>query len=84
MSKNFNDRILKDVNAIYSYILSQEEIKNLTKSIIKLIKIKKNNKKIFINEKNFILFIFSDNIKSNKTKSLKVLTNFLKTYIKKL
>ena len=80
--KNY-EKIFNDVNAIYSYILNESEIKKLSDNILKLIKNKISKKKYNINEKDILLISYADTIKSENDKSFKILKDFLDTYIKK-
>ena len=80
--KNY-EKIFNDVNAIYSYILNESEIKKLSNKILKLIEKKKRKKKYNINEKDILLISYADTIRSQNNKSFRVLKDFLDTYIKK-
>ncbi len=80
--KNY-EKIFNDVNAIYSYILNESEIKKLSNKILKLIEKKKRKKKYNINEKDILLISYADTIRLKNKKSFLVLKDFLDTYIKK-
>ena len=80
--KNY-EKIFNDVNAIYSYILNESEIKKLSDNILKLIKNKISKKKYNINEKDILLISYADTIRSQNNKSFRILKDFLDTYIKK-
>ena len=75
-----HDKILKDVNAIYSYILSSDEIKKLAKDIVRITNFKKKIKKSKINEKDIMLITYADSIKSYNKKSLTTLNIFFKKF----
>ena len=57
-------KIFNDVDAIYSYILSSDELKKLSNDIIKLLKVKHHKSKADINEKDVLLITYADTINS--------------------
>ncbi|MEC8100580.1 MAG: alpha-amylase family glycosyl hydrolase [Pseudomonadota bacterium] len=75
-------KIINDVNAIYSYILTSSEIKKLSNHIIKLIKFTSSTKATKIKEKDILLITYADTLTEKRKKSLKVLNNFMNTYLK--
>ena len=86
MNKGANKKskkIFDDVDAIYSYILTADEIKKLSNDIVNLLKVKKQQSTININEKDILLITYADTIKSKDKKPLIALYDFLKTFIKK-
>ena len=85
MNKNDNSKykkITNDVNAIYSYILSSSEIKKLSNDIIKLVKVKSNQKVRKIKETDILLITYADTFKEKKKKSFTVLNSFLEKFLK--
>ncbi len=83
MSKNIEKKVFKEVNDIYSYILTPIQIKKLTNQIFNTIKNEKYNKPKRINQKDILLITYADTIKSKNKKSLVVLEDFLNKFIKK-
>ena len=76
------EKIYKDVNAIYSYILTSSEIERLSKNIIKLIKFSKPKKSIKIKETDILLITYADTLTEKKRKSFSVLDDFLRKFLK--
>ena len=80
MNKGANKKskkIFDDVDAIYSYILTADEIKKISNDIVNLLKVKKQQSTININEKDILLITYADTIKSKKNKPLTILNEFL-------
>ena len=84
MSKIKYQKIINDVNAIYSYILTENEIRKLSDNIFKLVNKNRSKKKKNINEKDILLITYADTLKCKNKKSLNVLSDFLDIYIKKI
>ena len=85
MTKDGNKKFKKiynDVNAIYSYILTSSEIERLSDNIIKLIKLSVPKKNIKIKETDILLITYADTLTEKKRKSLSVLDDFLRKFLK--
>ncbi len=82
MSKKLERKVFQNLNDIYTYILSPDEIKKLTKKILTLCNVKKVQRSHKISEKDILLITYADSIKRNKIKSLLVLEKFLRNFIK--
>ena len=81
-NKVFHNIIFEHLNNIYSYILTPEEINDLTFEVIKLCSNRKVKKKKFITQEDIILVTYADTIIENNKSSFFVLNKFLKNYIK--
>ena len=62
------EKIYKDVNAIYSYILTSSEIEKLSSKIIKLIKVSGSKRTIQIKETDILLITYADTLTEKKKK----------------
>ena len=85
MIKNANkkyEKIYNDVNAIYSYILTSSEIEKLSDNIVKLIKFSTQKKNLKIKETDVLLITYADTLTEKKRKSLSVLDDFLRKFLK--
>ena len=76
------EKIYKDVNAIYSYILTSSEIEKLSSKIIKLIKVSGSKRTIQIKETDILLITYADTLTEKKRKSFIVLNDFLEKFLK--
>ena len=76
------EKIINDVNAIYSYILSASEIKKLSNDIIRMIKVRSVNNVSKIKETDIVLITYADTLIQKNKKSFNVLNEFLKTFLK--
>ena len=76
------EKIINDVNAIYSYILSASEIKKLSNDIIRMIKVRSVNDVSKIKETDIVLITYADTLIQKNKKSFNVLNEFLKTFLK--
>ena len=76
------EKIINDVNAIYSYILSASEIKKLSNDIIRMIKVRSGNNVSKIKETDIVLITYADTLIKKNKKSFNVLNDFLKTFLK--
>ncbi len=82
LDNKISKKIFNDVDAIYSYILSSDEIKKLSNDIVMLLRVDYKKRKIDINQQDVLLITYADTINSQNKKPLVVLYEFLKTYIK--
>ena len=81
-ANKISKKIFNDVDAVYSYILSSDEIKKLSNDIVKLLRVDHKKRKKDINEEDVLLITYADTINSQNKKPLVALNEFLKIYIK--
>ena len=63
MSKNLEKKVFKEVNDIYSYILTPLQIKKLTNKILNTINNEEYNKPKKKRQKDILLITYADTIK---------------------